>query len=436
MVSKTIERVWRDEWGRLLALLVGQFRRLDLAEDALADAFEAAARTWPPDGIPANPPAWLLTAARRRAVDRLRAEAVAARKEPLLVVDARTQEEAQRAMADPGDQLGALADERLRLVFLCAHPALAPEAAAALTLRLVMGVSTADLARLFLVAEPTMAARLTRARKKLAVAGVAFALPTPERLAERIDVVATVAYLAFTAGYAPGSGPDVLRAELAGEAIRLTRLLRQLLRGYAVQPPSAATQSAPLLDALLALMLLQHSRREARVDDAGRLVLLPDQDRGRWKRGEIADALGLLAGLPDDPAVLGRRAAEVRLQALIAAEHAVALRAGDTDWRRIVNRYAALDRLTASPVVRLNRAVAVAEADGPEAGLALLDGLDEVMPTSHRVSTVRAELLVRAGRAEEAAAAYERAIGLCTNEAEHAHLRGRREALGREPGRP
>ncbi|HQK59637.1 MAG TPA: sigma factor-like helix-turn-helix DNA-binding protein [Dermatophilaceae bacterium] len=435
-MSKTIERVWRDEWGRLLALLVGQFRRLDLAEDALADAFEAAARTWPRDGIPANPPAWLLTAARRRAVDRLRAEAVAARKEPLLVVDARTQEEAQRAMADPGDQPGALADERLRLVFLCAHPALAPEAAAALTLRLVMGVSTADLARLFLVAEPTMAARLTRARKKLAVAGVAFALPTPERLAERIDVVATVAYLAFTAGYAPGSGPDVVRAELAGEAIRLTRLLRQLLQGYAVQPPSAATQSAPLLDALLALMLLQHSRREARVDDAGRLVLLPDQDRGRWKRGEIADALGLLAGLPDDPAVLGRRATEVRLQALIAAEHAVALRAGDTDWRRIADRYAALDRLTASPVVRLNRAVAVAEADGPEAGLALLDGLDEVMPTSHRVSTVRAELLVRAGRAEEAAAAYERAIGLCTNEAEHAHLRGRREALGREPGRP
>ena len=436
MVSEAIERVWRDEWGRLLALLVGQFRRLDLAEDALADAFEAAARTWPRDGIPANPPAWLLTAARRRAVDRLRAEAVAARKEPLLVVDARTQEEAQRAMADPGDQLGALADERLRLVFLCAHPALAPEAAAALTLRLVMGVSTADLARLFLVAEPTMAARLTRARKKLAVAGVAFALPTPERLAERIDVVATVAYLAFTAGYAPGSGPDVVRAELAGEAIRLTRLLRQLLQGYAVQPPSAATQSAPLLDALLALMLLQHSRREARVDDAGRLVLLPDQDRGRWKRGEIADALGLLAGLPDNPAVLGRRATEVRLQALIAAEHAVAMRAGDTDWRRIANRYAALDRLTASPVVRLNRAVAVAEADGPEAGLALLDGLDEVMPTSHRVSTVRAELLVRAGRAEEAAAAYERAIGLCTNEAERAHLLGRREALGRDPGRP
>ena len=270
-MTPELEDVWRDEWGRLLALLVGQFRRLDLAEDALADAFEAATRTWPRDGIPANPAAWLLTTARRRALDRLRAEAMAARKEPLLVVDARTQEEAQRAMADPGDGPAALTDERLRLVFLCAHPALAPEAAAALTLRLVLGVSTADLARLFLVAEPTMAARLTRARKKLAVAGVPFALPSAERLAERVDVVATVAYLAFTAGYAPGSGPDVVRTELAGEAIRLTRLLRQLLHGYAARPPAAG----PLLDALLALMLLQHSRRDARVD-----ALLAGQEPG------------------------------------------------------------------------------------------------------------------------------------------------------------
>jgi RNA polymerase sigma-70 factor (ECF subfamily) len=434
LVSETIEQIWRDEWGRLLALLVGQFRRLDLAEDALADAFEAATRTWPRDGIPANPPAWLLTAARRRAVDRLRAEAVAARKEPLLVVDARTQQEAQAAMADPGDQPGALVDERLRLVFLCAHPALAPEAAAALTLRLVLGVSTADLARLFLVAEATMAARLTRARKKLTVAGVAFAVPSGERLAERVDVVATVAYLAFTAGYAPGSGPDVLRADLAGEAIRLTRLLRQLLQGYAVQSPSAATESVPLLDALLALMLLQHSRRDARVDDAGRLVLLPDQDRSRWNRVEIDEALGLLAGLPQDPAARGHRATEFRLQALIAAEHAVAARAADTDWRRIADRYAALEHLSPSPVIRLNRAVAVAEADGPEAGLVLLDGLDGRWPHSHRVSAVRAELLVRAGRAQEAGAAYDQAISLCTNEAERAHLLARRAAADSVPG--
>ena len=207
----------------MLALLVGRFRRLDLAEDALADAFEAAARSWRADGIPTNPAAWLLTSARRRALDRLRAEAVAARTVPLLIVDARTQDEAHRAMADPGDAPCELADERLRLAFLCAHPALAPEAAAALTLRMVLGVSTADLARLFLVAEPTMAARLTRARKKLAVAGVSFALPAPERLASRVAVLGTIAYLAFTAGYAPGSGPDVVRVELAGEAIFSSR---------------------------------------------------------------------------------------------------------------------------------------------------------------------------------------------------------------------
>ncbi len=367
-MTADLDRIWRDEWGRLLALLVGQFRRLDLAEDALADAFEAATRTWPRDGIPANPAAWLLTAARRRAIDRIRAEAVAARKEQLLVVDARIQEEAQRAMADAGDSPAALADERLRLVFLCAHPALAPEAAAALTLRLVLGVSTADLARLFLVAEPTMAARLTRARKKIALAGVPFALPTPERVAERIDVVATVAYLAFTAGYAPGSGPDVVRAELAGEAIRLTRLLRQLLQGYAAQPPAAGA----LLDALLALMLLQHSRRDARVDAAGLVVLLPEQDRARWHHDEIAEALDLITRLTDGSVALDARTSEFLLQALIAAEHARAASAAATDWPRIATLYAALERLAPSPAVRLARAVAVAEAEGAEAGLSLL----------------------------------------------------------------
>lgn len=424
-MTADLDRIWRDEWGRLLALLVGQFRRLDLAEDALADAFEAATRTWPRDGIPANPAAWLLTAARRRAIDRIRAEAVAARKEPLLVVDARIQEEAQRAMADAGDSPAALADERLRLVFLCAHPALAPEAAAALTLRLVLGVSTADLARLFLVAEPTMAARLTRARKKLALAGVPFALPTPERLAERIDVVATVAYLAFTAGYAPGSGPDVVRAELAGEAIRLTRLLRQLLQGYAAQPPAAGA----LLDALLALMLLQHSRRDARVDAAGLVVLLPEQDRARWHHDEIAEALDLIARLTDGSVALDARTSELLLQALIAAEHARAASAAATDWPRIATLYAALERLAPSPAVRLARAVAVAEAEGAEAGLSLLEGLAAGMPRSHRLPAIRAELLMRAGRNDEARAAYDLAISLCANDAERAHLVARRAVL-------
>lgn len=270
-----------------------------------------------------------------------------------------------------------------------------------------------------------MAARLTRARKKLALAGVPFALPTPERVAERIDVVATVAYLAFTAGYAPGSGPDVVRAELAGEAIRLTRLLRQLLQGYAAQPPTAGT----LLDALLALMLLQHSRRDARVDAAGLVVLLPDQDRARWHHDEIAEAFDLIARLTDGSVVLDAHASEVLLQALIAAEHARAASAAATDWPRIATLYAALERLAPSPAVRLARAVAVAEAEGAEAGLSLVEGLAAGLPRSHRLPAIRAELLMRAGRNDEARAAYDLAISLCANDAERAHLAARRAVL-------
>ena len=431
--AQALAETWRDEWGRLLALLVARFRRLDLAEDALADAFESAARTWPRDGIPANRAAWLLTAARRRAVDRLRADAMAARKEPLLVVEARSHEEAVRAMADTGDAPVALADDRLRLIFLCAHPSLAPEAAAALTLRLVLGVSTADVARLFLVPEATMAARLTRARKKVAVAGVPFAVPRPELLVERIRVAATVAYLAFTAGYSPGSGPDVVRVDLAGEAIRLTRLLRSLLSGYAA-PPAPEAGSTPAgagLDALLALMLLQHSRRDARCDEAGVLVLLVDQDRSRWRRDEIDEALVLLDQVERSQTSrpLERWEAEWALQAAIAACHGVAPSPARTDWGRIAGLYEELERLTGSPVVRLNRAVAVAEASGPRAGLAMLDGLDDRLPRSHRVAAVRAELLARDGDREGARAAYERAISLCDNDAERAHLAGRRTAV-------
>src|SRR3954468_2118927 len=256
-VKAALGTAQRDEWGRLLALLVARYRRLDLAEDGLADAFEAAARTWPRDGVPTNPAAWLLVAARRRITDRLRAEAVANRRLPMLAVEADLAEEAQRTMADPGER-GGVADERLRLVLLCAHPSLPREAAAALTLRLVLGVPTEDLARLFLVRTSTMAARLTRARKRLADAS--FAVPSGAELTARLRLAADVAYLAFTAGYAPGSGPDVLRADVSGEAIRLVRVLRELV-----------PQADPELDALLALMLLQHSRRDARVAN-GRLV--------------------------------------------------------------------------------------------------------------------------------------------------------------------
>ncbi|GAA4740961.1 RNA polymerase sigma factor [Nocardioides endophyticus] len=397
----SLESLLRDEWGRLLALLVAQFRRLDLAEDGLAEAFEAAARTW--TVAPDNPPAWLLTAARRRILDRLRAEAVAARKLPLLAVEASLQEEAQQVMADAGVPVR---DERLRLVLLCAHPSLPPESAAALTLRLVLGVPTEDIARLFLVPTPTMAARLTRARKRLA--GESFSIP--DDLSARVGVVADVAYLAFTAGYAPGSGPDVLRASVAGEAIRLVRVLR------AVLPPSYDLVE---LDALLALMLLQHSRRDARTV-GGRLVLLPDQDRSRWDLADITEGLDLLqpwVGAPASPYLL---------QALIAAEHAVALEPGDTDWDRIVQRYSELEALTGSPIVRLNRAVAVAEASGPAAGLSVLEGL--ALP-GHRLPATRAELLARSGRLDEARTAYDEAIGRCGNLAERAHLIERRARL-------
>ncbi len=407
-----LEAVVRGEWGRLTSLLLAQFRRLDLVEDALGDAVEAAARRWPDDGVPDNPAAWLLTTARRRVVDRLRAESMAQRKVPLLVTDAERREEGARTMADPGD---LVEDDLLRLVLMCTHPALATESACALALRLVLGVSTHDIGRLFLVTEPTMAARLTRAKKKVVTAGIPFAVPAPDDLPERLETVAQTAYLAFTAGYAPGSGPDLVRAELAGEAIRLVRVVLALRPGE------------PALVALLALMLLQHSRRDARVGDDGRLVLLDDQDRGRWRRDEIDEALLLLS----EPVLAGPVspvAAAYVVQARIAAEHATAASPDDTHWDRIVDHYDLLLELTPSPSARLARAVAVAQADGPEAGLAALAGIE--IAGSHRVDAVRAELLVRAGRAAEARTAYDAAIAVCRNDAERAHLVERRDQAG------
>jgi predicted RNA polymerase sigma factor len=412
MTDVALEVVFRESWGRLLALLVAQYRRLDLAEDGLADAFEAAARTWRTGGVPDNPAAWLLTAARRRIMDRLRAEAVAARKEPLLVVDEEVRQSAAGVMADPG---GLLVDERLRLVYLCAHPSLAREAAAALSLRLVLGVPTPDIATLFLVPEATMAARLTRAKHKLAASGAPFAVPVGDARASRTATVLAVVYLAFTAGYAPGTGRDVTRVEVAGEAIRLARVLRELLPGD------------PSVDALLALMLLQHSRREARVGEEGLPVLLPDQDRTRWRHDEIAEALALLTPMMGGGPPPGRPAGEeFLLQALIAAEHAIAPTPEATRWDRIAAHYAELEGLTGSPVVRLNRAVAVAEDQGPQAGLAVLEGLEEQLLQSHRLAAVRGELLLRAGRPADAVDAFAEAISLCANSAERALLEARR----------
>ena len=400
--DQALEDAWRDHWGRLTALLVAQYRRLDLAEDGLADAFEAAARTWPRDGVPRNPPAWLLTSARRRVLDRLRAEAVAAKRLPVLAVEAGLQEEAQRVMADAGEPVR---DERLRLVMLCAHPALSRENAAALTLRMVMGVSTSDIARLFLVPTATMAARLTRSRKSLA--GETFEVPLGPELKARVGRAADVAYLSFTAGYAPPSGAELLRTDLAAEAIRLARLLLELLPGRAD------------LDGLLGLMLLQHSRRDARLVD-GRMVLLPDQDRSRWHSAEVSEALAVLTPHVTAPGT------PYLVQALIAAEHAIAPHPDATDWPRIVARYDELVALADSPVVRLNRAVAVSEADGPLAGLRALDGIE--LP-GHRLPGVRGQLLAKVGRTDEARAELTRAVHLCDNDPERAHLSDRLAAL-------
>lgn len=408
MTTDPLSTVVREEWGRLTALLLARHRRLDLVEDALGDAVEAAARRWPVDGVPDSPVAWLRTAADRRIIDRLRTESVAQRKAGLLLADAQVR---ARVMADPG---GVVEDDLLRLVLMCTHPALAPESASALTLRLVLGVPTPDIARLFLVSEPTMAARITRAKKKVVSAAVPFGVPDADVLPDRLDTVTQTAYLAFTAGYAPGSGPDLLRADLAGEAVRLVRVVRALL------------PDEPVLTALLALVLLQHSRRDARVHE-GRLVLLADQDRSLWHRDEIDEAVALLASpLLAGPVTV--QTAAYALQARAAAEHVLAATAAETRWDRIIRLYDALLELAPTPSARLARAVAVAEEHGPAAGLAALEGV--AIPDSHRPAGVRAELLARSGDVVAARAAYDQAIEACRNEVERAHLQERRAALG------
>ncbi|GII95886.1 RNA polymerase sigma factor [Sinosporangium siamense] len=395
-----VERAYREHWGRMLARLTGELRDLDLAEDSLQDAFASAVATWPAAGEPDNPPGWLLTAARRRAIDRLRRDATARNRLPLLIVD---------EGEDPAHDIG---DERLRLIFTCCHPALAHEARVALTLRCVGGLTTREIARLFLVSESTMAARLTRAKKKIAQAGIPYRVPEGGELPRRRDGVLAVVYLIFTEGYAATSGDRLIRDELAEEAIRLGSIVRELM------PGDAET------DALTALMMLHHARRDARTGPSGDLVTLAEQDRSRWRRDEIARALALFrtawrAGPDDFPG-------PYLLQAAIAAEHTAAPSAADTDWSSIAKLYAGLEHLTGSAVVRLNRAVAVAEAEGPEAGLALLAGLDDALPHHHLLPATRAELLRRLGRTDEAVRWYGRALDLVGTDPERDFLLSRR----------
>ncbi|HZB51255.1 MAG TPA: DUF6596 domain-containing protein [Mycobacteriales bacterium] len=407
--AAAVERAHREHWGRLLALLTRLLGSLDAAEEALQDAYATALTTWERDGVPDRPDAWLLTAARHRARDRFRREATLARKLPLLVGP-----DVAEGPEAGDDEMSTIPDERLRLLFTCCHPALAVEARVALTLRLLGGLTTAQIAHAFLVPEPTMAARITRAKKKIAAAGIPYRVPPDAELPERLAGVLAVLYLVFTEGHAATSGDRPVRAELCDEAIRLARVLVALM------------PDEPEAVGLLALLLLQHARRDARVDAAGRLVLLPDQDRARWDAGQIAEGLALLRA-----AAHRAPAGPYLLQAAIAAEHARAPVAAETDWGRIAALYAALEELTGSPVVRLNRAVAVAEVAGPAAGLALLDGLD--LPGFHLLPATRADLLRRLGRAAEAREQYEAALERAGNAADRDFLTRRLAALDR-PG--
>jgi len=397
----------REDWGRLLALLARQLRDLDLAEEALADAFARAVARWPEDGVPDRRAAWLLTTARRCALDTLRRRATLARKLPLLITDA--EPDGDPLIDNEEEVVTTIPDERLRVLFTCCHPALEAPARVALTLRLLGGLSTAEIARAFLVSEPTMAARITRAKKKIALAGIPYRVPTDAELPDRLAGVLAVLYLVFNEGYAASAGAEPIRRELCAEAIRLSRVVVTHL------------PDEPEALALLALLLLQHSRRDARLDAAGRVVLLPAQDRERWRADEIDEGIALIR-----QAARRQPPGAYLLQAAIAAQHASAARAEETDWAEIARLYAALDSRTASPVVRLNRAVAVAEVDGPAAGLALLAGLDEALPQYHLLPSVRADLLRRLGRYRESIAAYDVALSLAGNAADLAFLAARR----------
>ncbi|PSK98890.1 RNA polymerase ECF family sigma subunit [Murinocardiopsis flavida] len=402
-VASSVESVFREEHGLLLASLVRRYGDLDLAEEVAADAIEAALVHWPADGVPARPGAWLLTTARRKAVDRLRRDRTYADRLAVLKVDA------DRAdPAPPADTVGGLPDERLQLFFTCAHPALPAVDRGALTLRCLAGLTTPEVARAFLVPTATMAQRIVRAKKKIREARIPFRVPGADELPGRLPGVLQVVYSLFTEGYAASSGERLQRLDLAEEAIRLARILYRLL--------PAEREAA----GLLGLMLLIHARRAARTGPGGALVLLDDQDRGLWDRTIIEEGRGLvlvaLTGGP--PGLYG-------VQAAIAALHDEAADVATTDWPQIVALYDVLYGLTPSPVVALNRAAAVAMRDGPEAGLALLDTLagEPLLRGHHPYAAARADLLRRLGRFPEAAAAYREALALAGTDPERAHLR-------------
>ncbi|MEV6455783.1 RNA polymerase sigma factor [Streptomyces anulatus] len=417
MAAEAVEAVFREERGLLLASLVRRFGDLDLAEEVTSEAIEAALRHWPAEGVPARPGAWLLTTARRRAVDRLRRDQAYAARLAVLAADAERAEPAPAPdVSGSGQGFGSgsgfgsdeLPDERLQLFFTCAHPALAAEDRTALTLRCLAGLTTPEVARAFLVPTATMAQRIVRAKKKIREARIPFRVPGPDELPGRLPGVLQVVYSVFTEGYAASSGPRLQRLDLAEEAIRLARILRRLL--------PAERESA----GLLALLLLVHARRDARTGPEGEPVLLEDQDRGRWDRPMIEEGRALVVR-----ALTGGPAGPYGVQAAIAALHDEATDVAATDWPQIVALYDVLRTLTPSPVVEVNRAVAVAMRDGPGAGLALLDALagEPRLRAYPPYAVARGDLLGRLGRDGEAAAAYREALELTGTEPERAALR-------------
>ncbi len=408
-VEAAVTQAFRDEWGRVVATLIRVTGNWDLAEECAQDAFAAALQRWPRDGIPRRPGAWLTTTARNRATDKLRRDAVGAAKLREVAAASYPPE----PEAGPGEH--AVPDDRLRLMFTCCHPALPLEAQVALTLRTLAGLTTEEIARAFLVGEQTMAKRLVRAKQKIRQARIPYRVPPAHLLPERTPAVLGVLYLLFNEGYSASSGANLLRQGLTAEAIRLGRVLTRLMPG---EPEAAG---------LLALMLLHDARRAARLDAAGDVVTLEEQDRGRWDAAEIAEGAALLDG-----ALRQGRPGPYQVQAAIAACHVTAATAADTDWAEIAALYGQLARLVPSPVVRLNRAVAVGMAEGPQAGLELVARLQASgeLAGYHLLPATRADLLRRLGRDQEAAAAYGEALELVRTEAERRFLRRRLAEAG------